>query len=76
MSDNAAWASPTAKRTYIVVGVAAAATAAAATAYVFWRRSRQFAPQVETVQQLLDRCHTQIRSIEQKLGDLATSTTA
>jgi hypothetical protein len=58
------------KQTYIVVGVVAAAVSAATAAYIFWRRQNQLAPQVETVQDLLDRCHAQVRSIEQRLGEL------
>lgn len=74
MSNTAASPQEAAKRTYIIVGIAAAATAAAATAYVFWKRSHVLSPQSETVQQLLDRCHTQIRSIEHRLSDLTSST--
>ena len=62
-----------AKRAFIVVGVAAAAVSAATAAYVFWARQRanvSVAPQAETVQQLLDRCHDQVRSIEQRMADL------
>jgi len=59
-----------AKRTYIVVGVVAAAVSAATAAYIFWQRQRRLVPQVETVQDLLDRCHAQVRSIEQRLGEL------
>ncbi len=63
-----------AKQTYIVVGVVAAAASAATAAYVFWSRSRRLSPHVETVQEILDRCHDQIRSIEQRLGDLNAPT--
>jgi len=65
-----------AKQTYIVVGVVAAAVSAATAAYVFWSRSRRLSPHVETVQEILDRCHDQIRSIEQRLGDLHVPTAA
>lgn len=64
------------KRTYLIVGVVAAAVSAATAAYIFWQRSRHLAPQVETVQQILDRCHAQVRSIEQRLGDLSSVTSA
>lgn len=62
--------SDAAKRAYIVVGVVAAAVSAATAAYIFWQRQRQLMPQVETVQELLDRCHAQVRTIEQRLGEL------
>ncbi len=69
-----------AKRAFIVVGVAAAAAVSAATAaYVFWARQRasvSVAPQAETVQQLLDRCHDQVRSIEQRLAELTPTSMA
>ncbi|MES2465430.1 MAG: hypothetical protein V4671_33095 [Armatimonadota bacterium] len=61
-----------AKQTYIVVGVVAAAVSAATAAYIFWKRQHPLAPQVETVQDLLERCHAQVRSIEQRLGELKT----
>lgn len=72
--DNGASA---AKRAIIVVGVAAAAVSAATAAYVFWarqQRSVSVSPQAETVQQLLDRCHDQVRSIEQRLSELTPTT--
>ncbi|MBC8103670.1 MAG: hypothetical protein H7Z41_13925 [Cytophagales bacterium] len=61
------------KQTYIVVGVVAAAVSAATAAYVFWNRQRHLVPQAETVQELLDRCHAQVKSIEQRLGELHTA---
>ena len=57
-------------KAYLVVGVVAAAVSAATAAYIFWLRSRHLSPQVETVQDLLNRCHDQVREIEQRLGDL------
>jgi len=57
-------------KAYLIVGVVAAAVSAATAAYIFWSRSRQFGPQVETVQDLLDRCHDQVREIEERLGEL------
>lgn len=62
-----------AKQTYIVVGVVAAAVSAATAAYIFWNRQRHLVPQSETVQDLLERCHSQVRSIEQRLGELNTA---
>ena len=62
------------KPTYLVVGVVAAAVSAATVAYIFWSRSRHFSPQAESVQQLLDRCHDQVRAIEQRLGELTQPT--
>lgn len=58
------------KKAYVVVGVVAAASAAATAAYVFWTRSRRLAPHAETVQELLDRCHEQVQKIEARLGEL------
>jgi flagellar basal body-associated protein FliL len=57
------------KTTYLVVGVVAAAVSAATVAYIFWRRSN-ISAQAESVQQLIDRCHDQIYSIERRLGEL------
>jgi hypothetical protein len=61
-----------AKQAYIVVGVVAAAVSAATAAYIFWKRQHRLAPQVESVQDLLAKCHAQVRSIEQRLGELNT----
>ncbi len=57
-------------KTYVIVGVVAATVSAATAAYIFWSRSRHLAPHVETVQDLLDRCHGQVRDIERRLGEL------
>ena len=57
-------------KTYVIVGVVAAAVSAATAAYIFWARSRHLAPHAETVQDLLDRCHNQVRDIERRLGEL------
>ncbi len=63
-----------AKQAYIVVGVVAAAVSAATAAYIFWKRQHHLdlVPQVETVQDLLERCHAQVRGIEQRLVELKT----
>ncbi len=61
-----------AKQAYIVVGVVAAAVSAITAGYIFWKRQRHLIPQSETVQDLLERCHAQVRSIEQRLGELKT----
>ncbi|MDX1931112.1 MAG: hypothetical protein SFU56_00760 [Capsulimonadales bacterium] len=61
-----------------IVGAVAAVVSAATVAYVFYTRTRSLTPQVESVQQLLDRCHEQVRSIEEKIGlfnDLAAGQT-
>ncbi len=68
MTDNAVPAPSS--NAYIVVGVVAAAVSAVTAAYIFWSRSRQMAPHAETVQELLDRCHSQVRDIEKRLADL------
>lgn len=57
-------------KSYVIVGVVAAAVSAATAAFIFWSRSRQLAPHAETVQELLDRCHDQVRDIEQHLTEL------
>lgn len=57
-------------RAYIIVGVVAAAVSAGTAAYIFWSRSRHLGPHVETVQELLERCHDQVRDIEGRLSDL------
>ena len=80
MADTAASApESSAKRAYIVVGVVAATVSAATAAYIFWSRYQKMHPAVESVQNLLDRCHDQVRAIEQKMSDLVSdsrSTTA
>jgi septal ring factor EnvC (AmiA/AmiB activator) len=76
MGDRAATApNASAKQAYIVVGVVAATVSAATAAYIFWQRSRRITPQIESVQQLLDRCHDQVHTIEQRLGELNASAT-
>jgi uncharacterized membrane protein len=63
-----------AKRAFLIVGVVAATVSAATAAYIFWRHQRRLVPQVETVQDLLDRCHSQVRSIERRLSELSAAT--
>ena len=66
-------ANTSAKKAYIVMGFAAAAVSAATAAYVLWSRQKAInaaSAQAESVQQLLDRCHDQVRSIEQRLGEI------
>jgi hypothetical protein len=58
------------KQAYMVVGVVAATVSAATAAYVFWSRSRRIRSSNETVEDLLGRCHDQVRLIEQRLGEL------
>lgn len=70
MADSTSTPGTSGKRAYIVVGIVAAAVSAATAAYIFWARTREIAPGVESVQNLLDRCHDQVRVIEQKLIDL------
>jgi hypothetical protein len=61
------------KQTYLFVGVVAATVAAAATTYYFMARGRRVAVAAESVQELLDRCHDQVRSIESRLGELSAA---
>ena len=69
-NTGAAAAPPPAYKAYLIVGVVAAAVSAATAAYIFWSRSRHLVPQVETVQDLLDRAHDQVRDIEHRLNEL------
>jgi hypothetical protein len=62
-----------AKQTYMVVGVVAATVSAATAAYVFWRRARHLTHPIESVQELLDRCHDQVSAIEARLGELTAA---
>jgi hypothetical protein len=61
------------KQTVLLVSTVAATVAATATAYYFLSRSRRVVVKAETVQDLLDRCHDQVRSIEARLGELTTA---
>jgi hypothetical protein len=61
------------KQTYFLVGIAAAAVAATATAYVLIARQKRVAVKADSVQDLLDRCHAQVRSIESRLGELSAA---
>jgi len=70
MADSMTASEETAKRAYIIVGVVAAAVSAATAAYIFWSRYQRGHTAVESVQNLLDRCHDQVRAIEQKLTEL------
>ena len=60
-------------KTFLLVGVVAAAVSAATVAYVYWWRNRHIAPHVASVQELLDRCHTQVRDIERQVTELTTA---
>jgi|GEM_PF-6620757 hypothetical protein len=60
------------KITLITVGVVAAVVSAATVAYIFWRRSQHLPPQVESVQQLLDRYHEQVRHLQDRLDELSS----
>jgi hypothetical protein len=61
------------KKTYMLVGVVAATMAATATAYYFLSRSRRVTVKAESVQELLDRCQDQVRTIEARLGELSVA---
>ena len=60
-------------KTYIVVAVAAAVVSALTAAYILQRRGLLTRPQVVTVQEMLEKCHDQVRQIETKLDDLRAS---
>ena len=72
-ADNNKEAAPSTKTAYFIVGAVAAAVSAATVAYVFYRRQKMLAPHVQSVQDLLDRCHDQVHSIEQRLSELSSS---
>jgi uncharacterized protein (DUF3084 family) len=64
--------SVSAKRTYIVVGAIAAAVSAATVGYFVWDRSRRLTvAERDSVDALLERCHSQVRLIERRLGELS-----
>jgi hypothetical protein len=63
-------------KTYVTVGVVAAVASAATAALIFWNRSRQGSGQlggIESVEDLIDRCNSQVKSIESRLGDIAAA---
>ena len=70
MTDTGTLEPPHSYRTYVIVGVVAAAVSAATAAYIFWARSRHLVPHVESVQDLLERCHEQVQTIEQRLNEI------
>jgi hypothetical protein len=61
------------KQTVLLVSVVAATMAATATAYYFLSRNRRVIVKAESVQDLLDRCHDQVRNIETRLGELSAA---
>ncbi len=60
----------------MVAGVVAAAVSAGTAAYVVWARHRRLTDGGESVDSLLDRCHDQMRLIEQRMGELSSSVNA
>jgi hypothetical protein len=60
-------------KTYVTVGVVAAVASAATAALIFWNRSRQGKGHLESVEDLIDRCHDQVKSIENRLGDIVAT---
>jgi hypothetical protein len=60
-------------KTYVTVGVVAAVASAATAALIFWNRSRQSGGRIESVEDLIDRCNNQVKSIEGRLGDIAAA---
>lgn len=55
---------------YLVVGIVAAVVSAATAVLIFRSRSRELTPQVESVQEILDRCRNQVRDIEEHMSEL------
>ena len=60
-------------KTYVTVGVVAAVASAATAALIFWNRSRHTKVHLETVEELIDRCHDQVKSIENRLGEIVSA---
>jgi hypothetical protein len=64
-------------KTYVTVGVVAAVASAATAALIFWNRSRQGnrseSGRIESVEDLIDRCNNQVKSIETRLGDMVAA---
>ena len=59
--------------TLVIVSVVAAVVSAATVAYFFWRRSQDLTPRVHSVQQLMDRCHDQLRDLHHRLDELSSA---
>lgn len=60
------------KKAFWVVGVVAATVSAATAAYFIWTHGKKagVAAAADTVEDLLDRCHDQVKQIEQRLGEI------
>lgn len=60
------------KKAYWVVGIVAASVSAATAGYLIWARGRHagVAAAADSVEELLDRCHDQVKRIEQRMGDI------
>ena len=60
------------KKAYLAIGIVAATVSAATAAYLIWTRGKQAGVEAasDTVEDLLDRCHDQVKRIEQRLGDV------
>lgn len=58
-------------KAFWVVGVVAATVSAATAAYFIWAHGKKagVAAASDTVEELLDRCHDQVKQIEQRLGE-------
>lgn len=64
---------PSSQTTLVIVSVVAAVVSAATVAYFFWRRSQELTPRVHSVQQLMDRCHDQLRDLHHRLDELSAA---
>jgi membrane-bound inhibitor of C-type lysozyme len=60
------------KKAFWVVGVVAATVSAATAAYIIWTHGKKagVASASDTVEDLLDRCHDQVKQIEQRLSEV------
>jgi uncharacterized protein (DUF3084 family) len=60
------------KKAYLVAGIVAASVSAATAAYFIWSRGKRagVAAASDNVEDLLDRCHDQVKRIEQRLGEI------
>jgi hypothetical protein len=60
------------KKAYWVVGIVAATVSAATAGYLIWSRGKRSGSNVasDTVEDLIDRCHDQVKRIEKRLGEI------
>ena len=64
------------KKAYWVVGIVAATVSAATATYIICCRGKQagVVAASDSVEELLDRCHDQLKRIEQRMGEFSQAT--